>query len=326
MRLIHLKGKNDEYVFSPDKPESIIRAVGESSSVYIGVRVSNNQKVIIKHLNPSLRDNSTALKRFSQEAINLDHRGIVQSLEFLKVEDDYFIVREYIDGKDLKSLLKEKGPTSNKELWLNFCLESGIQVLDVISLLHQNNIIHCDIKPANIMALYQNERKEIDFSAPHFKIIDLGLSRNIQINEKMINGTIPFALVYSPPEQVLNQGELINQTSDLYALGITLYELITGRMPYKHSHPALLTNLQMVTDIKPDKQIPDGLFQILLKATHRFKFPLPPNRYDKSEVVKMLQIGQQGRYQSASEFSEALISFRYSMQKKIKAKKRWFGW
>ena len=85
-----------------------------------------------------------------------------------------------------------------------------------------------------------------------------------------------FALIYSPPEQVLNCPELINATTDIYSLAITLYELLTRKVPFSNPHPTLLMHLQLVQALPKHRNIPDLLFEILQRATAKYSFQRPP--------------------------------------------------
>ena len=148
-------------------------------------------------------------------------------------------------------------------------------------------------------------------------LIDLGLAKI----EKEINSTckVPFSLIYSPPEQVLNHNELVNASSDIYALGITLYELLTNEKPFESSHPEAIMRLQISSALPENRKIPTELFSILNKATAKHHFKLPPNKYHSEEIKKLLKSGQDARYQYVDGFRSDLIAFQnnYIKPKKL---------
>lgn len=175
------------------------------------------------------------------------------------------------------------------------------QILDALESLHRNGIVHCDIRPANIIAEIETQK---------VKLIDLGLAKKINdIKERR-----PYALIYSPPEQLLNRSELLDQTSDLYALGITMYELLTAEYPYYDSNPEFLMNLQLTQKVNPHKKIPQALFKVIEKATYKYPFTRPPQFFDYEEMNFLLASAQKNRYQSAKQMKDDLLKIQPALQ------------
>jgi eukaryotic-like serine/threonine-protein kinase len=131
--------------------------------------------------------------------------------------------------------------------------------------------------------------------------------------------------LFTPPEQVMNCGEAVNATSDLYSLGVTLYECLTGKIPFRHQNPEMVMQLMINIPLEKDKRIPDALWKVIAKATSKHRFPLPPNKYKKEELVKLMLKGQEQRYASAHEMGVDLLAALPQLQRKKGFWKRIFG-
>ena len=271
-----IQGKFDKYDLG-----IALRKKGKFGNTFTGTNNSNGEKVIIKSITSS---NAIAIKRFSREVeINIDHPNLSKTIEYFKIEDDHYLIREFIPGTDLKTYSQKRKPH------VTFFIQCGIQIANALAALHEEDIIHRDVRPANII---------VSEDGDNFKLIDLGLTKLPTDDPKERS---PFAMIYSPPEQIMNCGEVVNVTSDIYALGVSLYECMTGEIPFQHDHPEMMMQIMINVPLQPNKRVPKELFEIILKATSKHKFPLPPNRYKRSEVLKMMLKGQEGRYQNVAE-------------------------
>ena len=190
--------------------------------------------------------------------------------------------------------------------------------------MHDKGIYHCDLRPQNIL-LYYDTNNKIDLTYPEVYLLDLGLAKTDAENASIT--TSPFALIYSPPEQLLNHYELVNCSSDLYSLGITLYECITGVIPFTDENPELVMHLQLNAPLDENKKIPNPLFEVLKKATSKHKFTLPPNKIDSRELHEKLLLGQMERYHDANEFRYALtrVLDHAVMAEEIEKSKPWWN-
>jgi serine/threonine protein kinase len=299
IRLIH---QNQQFLFDPDKKENILRTHGKFSSVYKGFSEQDGKMVIIKKFNPVQKNAAQTLERFKREAsLTFNQVQIANSICFINQTGQNYLIREYVDGEDISAYLKRSKLKNDEKL--KFILRCAIEVLYALDVVHQNSIIHCDIRPSNILLEYQSDNKEIDIQHPNVKLIDFGLA---YFQDNPIKGRIPFSLIYSPPEQVLSITDIINPCSDIYSLAITIYELISGIKPFYNDHPEVLTHIQLTQNLKPNKIIPDFIFQLLLRATEKKQFKLPPNRYKKEQLTELIKTAQLTRFQSAKEFKSAL--------------------
>jgi serine/threonine protein kinase len=292
-----LQGKTGSYSFNPSDKSSVLRANGKFGSTYIGNRESDGMKVVIKQLNPGLKSDSKAVERFICEG-RLDDRipGLLKIFEWFEQEGEYYLVREYFEGTDLRSFAQ------TRPIKLDEVIKIFVHVCMTLDGLHLLGVIHRDVRPANILVGNMDEFGEMDGQG--VRLIDLGLARfpDHDKNEKS-----PFALIYSPPEQVMNCGAAVNATSDLYSLGVTLYECIAGKVPFQHQNPEMMMQLMINMPLERDKKIPGALWEVIAKATSKYKFPLPPNKYKKEELVKLMLKGQEGRYHAAREMGADLV-------------------
>lgn len=287
--MVEIFGETDTYIISENDTKLLSRNTGKFSRIYVANRKSDNQKVILKKLNPSLKNTTEALKRFKQEAqLKIDSPHIAQVTDYFVFNNDYFIARNYIEGKTWREQATEI--KSNAEH-----LNIAIEALVAINNLHKQNIIHRDVRPDNIIVNKHNNNWQV-------VIIDLGLAKT----NNRESGRTPFSLTYSPPEQVLNCNPATDYSSDYYALAVSLFEMITGTKPYYNTNPELLMHLQINTPLPGNNKISQSLKQVLDRATHKHKFMLPPNKYKSDELQKMLIAANCKRYTSANDFAFAL--------------------
>jgi len=299
MATLILKGTSHSYIFDPFEKLCQIQKGGKFGDIYRGNRLSDNLSVIIKHFNPLIKDKYFAFSKFQKEGmLCFNHNNIAKTYDFIKHNEDYYIVIEHITGFDLKTILKTN--SIKKQLSYQSKIKIIIDVLSALEIVHQAKYSHCDIKPSNIFLECNVEGRKIDLLQFTVKLIDFGQAK--KIDEPFIKSPPLFSLLYSPPEQVLNLHTLCNLTVDIYSTGITLYELISGEAPFKDSNPLKLMALQINYEIKSHKNIPEDLFAILCKATAKYKLPKPPHQYQLAQLKEMLIAGQQMRYQSTTEF------------------------
>ena len=195
--------------------------------------------------------------REAKAMAKLNHPNIVTIYNFEVVDNYHFIVMEYIDGKNVDEILREKGPFSQPEL-----VSIGRQLLSSLGYAHNNGIIHRDIKPSNIMVT----------ESGLVKITDFGIAKILGSSKLTQTGTAAGSLPYMSPEQIRGKREIDSRT-DIYSLGITLYQMVTGEVPFKEDSDFLL--MQAHLEKPPPKpslkrpDIPEGLEKVLLKALEK---------------------------------------------------------
>lgn len=198
------------------------------------------------------------VERFKREAkasAKLNHPNIVSIFDFGDYEGRYYMVMEFLQGRNLSELLQIHSPLS-----IPVALKAMIQTCDALDFAHHQGIIHRDIKPANIVILDNGTTKLADF----------GIARLEASNSELTKaGSILGSLLYISPEQLMNPKD-VDKRADIYSLGVTAYEILTGRLPYNgsnigeivmkimQSEPPLLSEL--------NRDIPEGLDAIIFKA------------------------------------------------------------
>ena len=189
-------------------------ARGGMGVIYKAVHTALGRQVAIKVLNPQYSSDPAFLKRFEREAramARLDHENVVRVFDVAQDGDSHYIVMEYFPGKDLKHLILDRENISWQEM-----LKISIQVANALSYAHSQGIIHRDIKPGNIM-VEKNGRA---------KIADFGIAAATDEVSVTATGQIIGTPEYMSPEQAM--GEVVDARTDLYSLGMVMYELLTG--------------------------------------------------------------------------------------------------
>ena len=252
----------------------IIRNIGEGgmANVYLALDTILDRKVAVKILRGDLATDEKFVRKFQREASaasTLDHPNIVGIYDVGEDEGNYYIVMEYIEGQTLKSLIKRRGSLTLPEV-----IDIMSQLTSGIAHAHEKGIIHRDIKPQNILILDDGL----------VKIADFGIAQALNSNELTQTNSVMGSVHYLPPEQANGTGSTFK--SDIYSLGILMFELLIGKVPFKGENAVEIAIKQMkdpipsVCDIKED--IPQSVENIILKATAKN----PKNRYDSVEEMK----------------------------------------
>lgn len=252
----------------------IIDTLGEGgmANVYLAEDIILQRKVAVKVLRLDLQKDSQTEERFQREALatsELSHPNIVSVLDVGTDKGLPYMVMEYVDGPDLKEYIKENSP-----LDLHRVLQIMDQILSAVSLAHKHNIIHRDLKPQNIL---MDKRGNV-------KIADFGIA--VALNQSSITQTnsVMGSVHYMSPEQT--RSGMVTKQSDIYSLGIILYELITGHVPFNGETPvsiALKHAQEAIPSIrKNNPTIPQALENVVLKATAKD----PRDRYLSAREMK----------------------------------------
>ena len=251
----------------------IIRVIGEGgmANVYLANDTILNRKVAVKVLRGDLANDEKFVRRFQREALSassLNHPNIVEMYDVGEDDGNFYIVMEYVDGKNLKQLIKRRTKLSLTEV-----VDIMKQLTDGISHAHDSFIIHRDIKPQNMLILDNGLVKITDF------VIAVALNSTQLTQTNSVMGSVH----YLPPEQAAGKGATFK--SDIYSLGIMMYELITGKLPFRGENAVEIALKQMkepIPSIREDNnEIPQAVENIVLKACAKN----PKNRYDTAREM-----------------------------------------
>jgi eukaryotic-like serine/threonine-protein kinase len=192
---------------------------GGMSSVYRALDRLLERNVALKILHPHYGDDEEYVERFRREAravAQLSHPNIVTVIDRGEADGRQFIVFEYIDGESLKQVIDRNGPLPPRR-----ALELALQVADALAFAHQAGLVHRDVKPQNVLVTADGEAKVTDF----------GIARSLDVEHGVTQtGTVLGTSNYLSPEQARGQG--VTPATDVYSLGVVLYELLTGEVPF----------------------------------------------------------------------------------------------
>ncbi len=292
-----LKTNQAAYLLDPNNDSLVLKRKGKWSSVFLGYRVEDKLPVVIKKLhNPN--ETQTQL-RFQREALmGFNFDGVQHTLDAWKDDSGYYIIKEFIDGLSLRQLL-QKDIKNRAE----FSIKCIIATLDILEKIHSSGIVHADIRPDNILILV-NKRGNPDLLNPSIRIIDFGLSVNMA--EPLVTQRLPFSLLYSPPEQLLNLPELINASTDLFSLGLTLYESVAKYPPFFQENPEMIMHKQLNTAVTEHPKIHPLLLAFIRKATFKKQLRLPPSKLTMDEIRQTVFEGQQDRFTDCNQMRAIL--------------------
>ena len=251
-----------------DNRYKIINNIGEGgmANVYLAWDTILEREVAVKLLRGDLAEDEKFIRRFQREAnsaSSLKHPNIVEMYDVGEDNGKYFIVMEYVDGKTLKNLIKKRGALNLTE-----SIDIMLQLTSGIACAHDSYIIHRDIKPQNVMILEDGR----------VKITDFGIAMALNNNELTQTNSVMGSVHYLPPEQASGSGSTIK--SDIYSLGILMFELLTGKVPFKGDNAVEIAIKHMKDQIPSvcsiNNTIPQSVENIILKACAKN----PKNRYD----------------------------------------------
>lgn len=252
---------------------------GGMSAVYKATDPNLKRVVAVKMIHTHLSDNPDFVKRFEEEAAavaQLRHHGIIQVYDFNQDDDLYYMVLEFVPGETIQDHLKRLNE-SGRKLPISKVMEYMANICDAVDYAHQRGMIHRDIKPANIMLNTQGQ----------VILMDFGIAKIVGGQRHTATGAVVGTAMYMSPEQI--RGEQPDRRSDIYSLGVTLFEMVSGQPPFQ-ADSAMTLMMMHVNDPVPDPrklnpEVPEELITVINKA-------LAKNPND--------------RYQTAAEMASAL--------------------
>jgi eukaryotic-like serine/threonine-protein kinase len=253
---------------------------GGMAKVYLARDNSLDREVALKVLREQYADDEEFVERFRREAMSaaaLNHPGIVQVYDRGRFEHGtYYIAMEYVPGGTLKERIKGEGNLAPRE-----AAEIASRVADALAVAHNRGIVHRDIKSQNVLLTASGEAKVSDF----------GIARAASSKTMTQTNTVLGTLAYMSPEQV--RGERVGPASDLYSLGVVLYEMLTGELPYQDDDPIATAMKHLDEPPRKPREMNSAV----------------PEELD-ALVVKLLAKDPEDRYASAASLSEGLRRVR----------------
>lgn len=244
---------------------------GGMAIVYKAFDIVDDKVVAIKILKEEFLDNKDFIRRFKNESkaiAVLSHRNIVKVFDVSFGDLIQYIVMEYIDGITLKDYIKQQQKIS----WQD-AVHFTTQILQALNHAHEKGIIHRDIKPQNIMLLQDGT----------IKVTDFGIARFSRNDTRTMTDKAIGSVHYISPEQA--RGDVTDEKADIYSVGVMLYEMLTGQLPFEADNAVSVAIMQMQSNPKPprkiDDSIPEGLEDITLKAMQKE----PMNRYLSAKIM-----------------------------------------
>lgn len=259
---------------------------GAMGTVYLGYRCNTGEKVAVKRVKDTFANNKMIRDRAKQEAsLAFRHHNLVEMIGYCEYAPDagpIFIISKYVSGVQVdeyvKTHLNDVPDKVEKICHIIY------PVLDALDYVHSRGVIHRDIKPSNIMIEQES----------NVRLMDLGIARMNGGNQFSSYGFIGTPQ-YSAPEQIsrnANSHEQINASTDIYALGITFYELLTGNNPFDTPTEALTLKKQMTEALPDDAKIPRRLMQVIWKATEKEQYRRFQTAKDFKAAIQQAMVPQ----------------------------------
>ncbi|SMB94670.1 serine/threonine protein kinase [Thermanaeromonas toyohensis ToBE] len=245
---------------------------GGMAQVYRGEDRLLHRSVTIKILREQFASDKDFIARFQQEArsvAKLSHPNVVSIYDVGQEDGLYYLVMEYVEGRSLKEIIKERGHLSVRE-----ALDIALQICEALEHAHENGVIHRDVKPHNILITKHGR----------VKVTDFGIAQAMTEATLTYSGTLIGSVHYLAPEQA--RGEPTGVTVDIYALGVVLYEMVTGELPFQGDTPLAVALKHLQEEPRPPRElnpaIPPALERIILRALAKD----PARRYPTAAALR----------------------------------------
>lgn len=277
----------------------IIKSLGNQrvrkfGNTFLVENKTDTSQFVMKVIHKNNQNNHLVEQVRNEANVNFKNPFLPHTVDQFESDQELIIIRTYANGITLSEFWRLLKKVDRIQFLLSFLKQMEV-ILEVV---HSENIIHCDLKPSNII---------IEGSKDDFKVhlIDFGMA--LKIDEKF-ERKILFPLGFAAPELLLNHLELVDKRTDYYALGVVIWQLFTNELPLTHPNPSIFTNLQLTHPLPDHSKLPKGLYPLLLTLCNKHSFSSPPNRMQSTEVKEKLKIGMDGRYSSLAEFREDIES------------------
>jgi serine/threonine protein kinase len=264
----------------------VLEKLGEGGmgSVYKGIDLNLQRPVAIKVLRADFSNNPALVERFHSEAVTLaklNHPNIATLFSFIPQNGQFFMIMEFVKGETLENIIRHRGAIPYQEAIMLFS-----QALEGIALAHKMGIIHRDIKPANLMVT------EDEFQETKVKVMDFGIARILGTNRLTRPGGMVGTLHYMSPEQARAQDT--DNRSDIYSLGIVLYEMLTGKIPFDANSEYDLIDLHVKQAPTPPRTFNPSIPQEVENAVLKAMSKSPSDRFQTVVEFRSFLLNQIG--------------------------------
>ena len=245
---------------------------GGMADVYRAKDQLLERTVAVKILHKQYENDTEFITRFQREAkaaARITHPNIVNVYDVGVAEGRHYIVMEYVPGRTLKERIKEEGPVPVPQ-----ALQIARQIAGALAQAHANNLVHCDIKPHNILVMPDG----------NVKVADFGIARAVTESTMTYNDNIMGSVHYFSPEQA--RGTMITPKSDVYSLGVLLYEMLSGRIPFDGNTAVSIARKHLEEDPQPLHMIAPGIPPVVEALVTRMMAKDPAQRPDSSMLVQ----------------------------------------
>lgn len=257
-------------------------AKGGMAEVYIGTHTTLRRSVAVKFLKADMQDEPDLRDRFEREArviAMLRHPNIVQIFDFDSFENQPYLVMEYVPGVSLGTYLRELHKKKQR-LEISQVQSLLTKIANALTYAHENNVVHRDVKPANILLTSRSTPVSADSPLPSDVepiLTDFGLVRFTQSNTQTQTGVITGTPAYMSPEQA--RGDKVDERTDVYSLGATVYEMLAGRVPFEADTTLSVLHQQIYDPPPPIDGLSKGMQEVIDRALaknpdERFRTPL----------------------------------------------------
>ncbi len=267
---------------------------GGMADVYLAEDQLLGRQVAVKMLHPHFAEDQEFVERFKREASSaaaLSHQNIVGIFDRGEWQGTYYIAMEYVAGRPLKTIIREQGPLEPAQ-----AIDIAIQILRAARFAHRRGVVHRDLKPHNVIIDEEGRARVTDF----------GIAR-AGASEMTLTGSIMGTAQYLSPEQA--QGQMVSGSSDLYSIGVVLYEMLTGVVPFDGETAVAIAFKQVSASPRPPSEVnpsvPPRLDAVVLRALAKD----PAQRYaDADEFIAALQREREALPASAATAGTAVLS------------------
>ena len=245
---------------------------GAMGAVYKAKHLGLQEVVALKLMNPEFARDEKYVARFTQEAqvaYRLNHPNIVRAFDVGRAGDIHYLAMEFVEGKTVKELIDKRGKLEEAA-----AIEMVLQLLDALKCAHSQNLVHRDIKPANIMITKDGQAK----------LLDLGLAKRTDVENGLTGeGRAIGTPYFMAPEAALDRGA--DYRTDMYSLGVTFFNMVTGSKPYEASTPVAVMNMHLKAPIPDVREKNPRLSEGLARIIKKMMAKRPADRYQDHALL-----------------------------------------